>query len=280
MKRRKFIEMALSFLANSLFQNNIFGNDDEGLSLASINGYIERDGMSANTILNNIEVLLNSEREVDLILTPEYSFYNEKEPLCLIKNNGEYFLDTESKFIKNKIERVRELCDKNKTNILLGTFAEKDETNEFSNTLLYIDFSGKIIGRKRKFHKLEDNYILKAKNGKDYKILPLICGELFFNKKIPDEKFEILAYTANFGGCDFSILSRYLQGLLDSVDEQAILIAIKNFNEYFNKYYKNLRKGKIIISDGAKENLGAILTYDLKPFKYYKQTNEYVLARF
>lgn len=162
-----------------------------GLSLAPIKSSRADFGVP---VLNKIAKLLETEGQVDLILTPEYTFYEsyaeEHEPydvdyeilyntLILEKTDEGYEVDPSSHSqIRFYVKYAQELAAKYKSNIFLGTFAEEDsEEDKIYNTLLYINSEGKIIARKRKFHPPEEEFVITASNGKSYKVLPLICGE-------------------------------------------------------------------------------------------------------
>lgn len=258
----------------------------EGLSLSAINTWIDKDAASADLVLDRIELLFRKEEHIDFVLTPEYSFYDINRPLRIKKERDRYIMHDTNDFIREKVDRASNLACKYNSNLFLGTFAEIDEKGGRYNTLLQIGPEGKIRAKKRKSYFLEDEYKFKAKNKKTYRVLPLICSDLFEEKIRKEmmgskEKYDILAYTANLG-VKFSNLSKYLQGLLDrqQIDENSVESEIRNFKEYFGKYNENiLNKGKIVISDGAWKDLGAILKSDLNPFPYYQSKKEYVLTR-
>lgn len=285
MNRREFIELLMiSALVPkySLSCRKLIAK--QKLSLSSINEIVDLNAISSNNVLNKLELLFKREKNVDFVLTPEYSFYDINRPVKLEKRFGQYALTGSHDFVKRIIERAGNLASKYNSNIFLGTFAETDERGNLRNTLLQIDSNGKIVGRKRKFQILEDNFGFKAKDGKFYSVLPLICGDLFDEKILEDikkygKKFDIMAYTANLG-TNFDILSGCVQDSGRNIEKGFVKEVEENFRNFFYRYFENISEdGIIVISDGAKRNSSAILRGNLKLFSDYIIKDEYVLAR-
>lgn len=222
----------------------------------------------------------------DVVIMPEYTFHiyegegydSHPLPVVLHRGEGEYCVENPTgERVQKIIERARDLARKHKTNLFLGTFYEslnglvsKEDYQrgaiEYRNTMLHINPEGKIVGVKRKFHKPDDEFVVRAKSGRAYKVLPMICQDVWDNREgnkiiVPDwvkngGPYDVLVHSLGQGDVDLDSLSLHIQDKIKMSDEE-LFRAQKGFNFYYGEYfpYLNPSEAYILISDGGQSGI-------------------------
>ena len=224
------------------------GNQKE-ISVAAIN--LQRANYSLQNLETKINSLVAAHPVLDLIVTPEYLFYNndfKEDPViidcesvpCTVTSIG----TTKSDTIINAVEFLQGIAAQNNVNIVFGTIAERidiDGADVSISTQLIIDNAGIIIGKHRATKKAEfytanltsceedmafcdkvyaaqmetvNTFSLTSAEGEEFEVIPVICGE----KQNPDfinalsgANADIAALSEVDQDCDYEETTRRIQ---------------------------------------------------------------------
>jgi hypothetical protein len=124
---------------------------------------MHRDDFSIDSLKSKLGALFKAHPTVDLVVTPEYSLYDEYKShpvmigcirgLCTVQSIG----SSKSLELKLAIKEIALIAKQKNTNIMLGTVAEMDTISArgiIYNTMLVISRNGVIIGKSRKFEEI------------------------------------------------------------------------------------------------------------------------------
>lgn len=251
-----------------------------------------------------VELFKNN--HADVVLTPEFSFNVPGHPLVLKKRGDEYDVDPATDPLqKDIIEKLKALAVANKANIFAATFNEKVEGHKGEdNTLLHINSEGAIVGLKRKTFPPEGDFFVR-RGEKQYKVLPIICGEMWLGAVLNEEKtfspentegenvydkvipewikqgapYDILLHPQWQADVDFGQLASVVQEDPSTTSVPAEVIGQRKdaFRTYYYEYFPYLKEGAPIVTGDM--GIAAVLGSDLKPMKDYNDTQAYSQAK-
>lgn len=301
--RRKFLGLGLCGLAGlaglagcapSAIQEPIAKSVEipqKPLTVVALSVCVDRDGKSANSVIDSIEEVLD-ETHADIIVTPEYSFFDTDRPISITTEHGPFEVDPNKSNpeMYKLIERAVSIARDKHAHLFLGTFCEerpdsKKPLREWNceNTLLHFDARGMLAGicRKSSYYGCEDSLVYK--NGKTYRVLPLICAQLtdpcvrgaVLNS---GKKYDILVHSLNSGDIALEKLACDIQGI-KRFDDDTLRLLRDGFNYFYQGYKGALQDNSVIVvSDGSTNHQGAIIRYDQTAIKNYKRAEKYSVA--
>ncbi len=269
---------------------------DTGLVIAPVSMHVSRDGETARKVLEKIEDICSQETDVDVIVTPEYSFFDRDRPLSLNGNSINYrktHNDT-----ADLINQAMELARRRKTHLFLGTFCEEKgvfplhEWNSY-NTLLHINRNGELTNIKRKGKFTGQEIATISKNGRQYTAVPFICADVDYApitsavlKSL--KRLDLLIHSVNLGDAKFSAYADFIQ--TGKFTDPALERALKGpkklrqwyehaFDGFYSGYFDIMvPESKIVISDGATRCHGAVIRKDRKPILQYQEKPNYTIC--
>lgn len=134
------------------------------LNLAAVK-FQSSGGVESSVLVSKIQTVLNERGDIDLIITPEYTFYQSYETTpveincgsaakCVVYSTGL----GRSQNLADAIAQIQDIARTNGVNIVLGTVAEIEYASAHSeltediiyNSQLIISRDGRIVGKKRK----------------------------------------------------------------------------------------------------------------------------------
>jgi len=233
---------------------------------------------------------------------------------CTVTSNG----TPESDSVARTINEIVELAAKYSSNIVLSIGAELEKAKDFPelssdiifNSQIIIDHNGNIIAKRRKTRDFvsEDNkcmpsqigiekcadkadeltletvktITLKNREGKEFKIFPVICGERGINRmldKVKGANVDIIAYSENEGDASYEKIS---QGIQDGLDPATLPgwnfmiedVFIKKYAESNNIVRKD---GYLLVSEGSAAQ-GGIINLEAKKLKSFNSHQGYVVG--
>ena len=219
------------------------------ISVAAIK--LQRADYSLENLEAKVNALVAAQPAIDLIVTPEYFFYDNfkqdpvlidcQESLCTVTSIG----TEKSDIIKSAVEFLQEIAVQNNANIVFGTIAERidiDGADVSISTQLIIDNGGSIIGKHRATKKAEfytenvsdceqdmdfcnkiyaaqmetvNTFTLSNANGDEFEVIPVICGEknhADFIDALAGSNAVIAALSELDQDCDYEETTRRIQG--------------------------------------------------------------------
>jgi len=285
------------------------------LSVAAIK--IKQSQYSLYNLENKINNLLQKHSEVDLIVTPEYLFYTgyENDPVivscagsvCGLTSTG----TAKSNFLKSAIGKIQNIAFNKKVNIVLGTVAEREKIQNINvsfNTQLIIDKNGKIIGKKRKtiewftspYYNCTANpnssvcisiknsalqtskmFSLISRNGTNFKIVPLICGERskadFLNLLI-NSKADIITNSEREGDCNYEQITQAIQNGARLPSCWTWMIQDIFIKKWVNERNIIKQNGYLVSSEGG-SGIGGIINFSQEKLNQLEVTNDYIYGK-
>jgi len=313
-KLKQYLESEEKNKIEPLVNNKDYPGLKEKIMVGSIAGYVGRSGEKGGEVIRKISLLLQEHPQTDLVLTPEFSFIKPGQILVLKKNKKNYIVDNNRTTLlyQKWINAARVLAKKFSTNIVLGGFNYLKDNSQ--PLFLFINSSGHIVNYKIKYKSTEEYFTITTKHGDKLDVFLLICGEtssIFLSEdltllpdhselyiehiklaktilgKLPkNKKADILVHSLGQSDIFFPNLVRYVQNpnSLNSIDPKIrenivwCADAFRNYYYYFIKHNYVNPNGFVVISDGDTDQLAAAISFNFTPFKFYKETKDYVVS--
>ena len=278
------------------------------------------------SLLNSkIDKLLTDFPNTDLIITPEYLLYSgisltESDPIrlncsaasCSIVNPA----TTNAEKIANEIAALQNTADDKKINIILGTVVEDeiiDGKDIKFNSQLFIDKTGQIIGRHRKFNEYSEigpysstqinttycsshgtaticqkvkqaieltdkTFVFQNKdNSKSIKFVGVICGERAedeFISNMAGANVDFIMNSEREGDCSYEQITNAIQNETTIPSCWGWMINDVFINNYISKYNVVNSNGYLISAEGASAT-GGIINFNKQKIDTWQSTADY-----